>query len=77
MQLSKSYEPWKVHRFGTSLQKVGIATHVHYDHSGGNKYLNNFAIHTLEAEALQTADEMQMFPFVAKNEILFSPPNFQ
>ena len=55
--------------------QVGIATHIHYDHSGGNKYFENFAIHALEARHLQEADENQMFPFIAKNELLFTPSN--
>ena len=55
---------------------IGIATHIHYDHIGGHKFLEKIGLHEEDCKGLVTGDDMETFPFVAKSELLFSPPNF-
>ena len=35
---------------------TAVATHIHFDHSGGLHQFENFAIHSLEAEAIRKGD---------------------
>ena len=57
--------------------KAAIATHVHYDHAGGHHFFQDFYLHSNDAEALQTQDELKSLPFIAKCELTQIPPGFE
>ncbi|EDO47747.1 predicted protein [Nematostella vectensis] len=55
-----------------------VATHIHFDHSGGLHQFENFAIHRLEANAISTGDAFELAWHMTQAEILQPPtPNWQ
>ena len=50
-----------------------VATHVHFDHSGGLHQFGNFAIHSSEANAIRRADNFETVTFVSDSEISKRP----
>lgn len=50
-----------------------VATHVHFDHSGGLHQFENFAIHSLEANAIRRGDNFETVTFISDSEIPAPP----
>ena len=52
-----------------------VATHIHFDHSGGLHQFENFAIHSLEAEAIRSGDNYETVTIFTSTAEISVPPN--
>jgi len=57
---------------------LAVATHVHFDHSGGLRYFSDVAIHTAEADSLVNGNNRDCVTFLSDDEITLKPdPNWK
>jgi glyoxylase-like metal-dependent hydrolase (beta-lactamase superfamily II) len=52
---------------------LAVATHIHFDHSGGLHQFEEFAIHRLEATAIQNGDNYETCSFMNDSDISKPP----
>jgi len=52
---------------------LAVATHVHFDHSGGLRYFSDVAIHSAEADALKEGNNREAVTFLSDEEISYRP----
>ena len=52
-----------------------VATHMHYDHSGGLHQFEKFSIHYLEADAIRNGNQYDMARFFLRNADIAVPPS--
>ena len=52
-----------------------VATHVHFDHSGGLHQFENFSIHSLEADAIRNGDSYETLPIFTSFDEISVPPH--
>lgn len=52
---------------------LAVATHVHFDHSGGLRYFSDVAIHSAEADALKEGNNREAVTFLSDEEISRKP----
>ncbi|XP_031566760.1 metallo-beta-lactamase domain-containing protein 2-like [Actinia tenebrosa] len=52
---------------------LAVATHIHFDHSGGLHQFEEFAIHRLEAKAIQKGDNYETCAFMNDSDISKPP----
>ena len=52
-----------------------VATHMHYDHSGGLHQFEKFSIHCLEADAIRNGNQYDMARFFLRNADIAVPPS--
>jgi len=52
---------------------IAVATHIHFDHSGGLRYFDDVGIHSAEADALKAGNNRDTVTFLADDEISFKP----
>ena len=53
---------------------TAVATHIHFDHSGGLHQFENFAVHSLEANAIREGDNYETVTiFISKSEVSVPP----
>lgn len=70
---------WDLPKFLRERQLIGqkpvhaVATHVHFDHSGGMYQFENVAIHSNEANALQRGDNFETVSMITDSEIGLLP----
>ena len=66
---------WDLAKFLRNRHLIGekpvqaVATHVHFDHSGGLHQFENVAIHANEADALESGDNFETVTMVTNSEI--------
>ncbi|KAL9961348.1 hypothetical protein ACROYT_G030266 [Oculina patagonica] len=53
---------------------TAVATHIHFDHSGGLHQFENFAIHSLEAEAIRKGDNYETVTIFTSAAEISVPP---
>ncbi len=54
---------------------TAVATHIHFDHSGGLHQFENFAIHNLEAEAIRKGDNYETVTILTSTDEISVPPH--
>lgn len=52
---------------------LAIATHAHFDHSGGLHQFQQVGVHSAEVEALSTGDNFEMVTWLSDREITEAP----
>ena len=54
-------------------ETLALATHVHFDHSGGLHYFSKVGIHQSEVAALETGDQVRAVTWLSDSEISVPP----
>ena len=52
-----------------------VATHMHYDHSGGLHQFEKFSIHSLEADAIRKGNQYDIARVFLKGDVIAVPPS--
>lgn len=52
---------------------IAVATHIHFDHTGGMHQFDDVAIHSAEAESLTTGNNRETVTFLSDEEITLKP----